>query len=82
MIVECIDDTFYTKDGRKSLTHPIKGCLYEVIEIIYASSLRFYGLKEFGPKDFYDSRQFKEVEIDISDVESAKLNELPIEVLI
>ena len=78
MIVECIDDNWLTKPK----IYPKKGEYYEAIDTVTNGGEKYYELRELGYQNVWNIKKFKEVDIDISDAESKKLNELPIEVLI
>jgi hypothetical protein len=69
MIVECIKDTWYDSIGRKCTKNcPIKGQLYEVTSEVKDSDSDFLELQEFGD-DLWIKRCFREVTVDISEIE-------------
>lgn len=78
MIVECINDNWFNISGTKS-SGPVKGELYEVIGEDFVEEYEgrpvyklFYLLREFKANDYWASHHFKQVDIDISEIEQVE----------
>ena len=81
MIVICITDVWYCNTTRTKWNNwaPIKDSLYEVIEEISIDDRDYYLLRESpDPAYAFDKRFFREVDIDIKDIECEILEEATI----
>lgn len=78
MIVECISSRWYQEGKLVTTDVPIKGNLYEVIDTITCPcgcNYSYYTLREFPIHCSWNTENFREVDINIQDIEHVEVLE-------
>lgn len=79
MIVICINGTWKPhpiyKLSKPPNSYPVKDCLYEVTNVIESYNTEYYELREIGNSILWKADHFREVDINIEDIEHVEVLE-------